>query len=406
MRLFRHRLSFANRLPMADLNHRTAVVNAIRAILPFTRGNDLAGATIERVELQIQHLDQNLQGFREVQDRLIGANIPQAEFEVHERLRATIQNEYDEAKIALQIRANELRRANVPVQPVAEPQQQQVIQIEGLNHLLAQKVENTWGEFDGTLWKWLSFRDLYHTAVHEHPHLSPAQKFQHLMKSLKGEAREALGHWKVTVENYVLAYQRLCDLYNQPHRAACELMNRLYELPVLKEASSKGLQHMSNVANEVKRQLTALNYSTQFSDVMFITALQVKLDEDTREKWEDEREENPTLTGMLTFIERRARTLACSNSKTKEHNAHKEQRDNHKRFGDKPNHQTPFKKPFIQSKSEQENRPSTSNPVCAFCNGSHKTRLCNKYLAKDQVGREKMVKEKKSCLNCEIWAHG
>lgn len=383
---------------MADLNRRTACRNAIRDILAFTTGNDLAGSTIQRVDVQLQNLERNFNNFMEVQDRLIGANIPQAEFDVHEQLRATIQEEYNNAKVALEERADQLRQANAPVQqPVVAPQQQ-IVQIEGMNRLLAQKIENVWGEFDGTLWKWASFRDLYRAAVHDNEHMSNAQKFQQLRKSLKGEAREALGHWQVTDENYILAYQRLCELYDQPHRAATELLSRIFDLDELHGPSSKGLQHLSNVANDVKRQMTALNYDTEHWDVLFITILQRKLDNESKKEWEIKRNaENPTLEEMLQFIENRARAL--TNVKPEPSN-HKEQKDNRKRFGDKFDYHNPPKKPFVANKSVQGTRTETSNPICAFCNGSHLTRLCNRYLAKERDGREKMVKEKRLCINC------
>lgn len=98
---------------MADLNRRTANVNAIRDILGFVQGNDLAGASIRHVELQIQNLDRNFENFGQVQDRLIGANITQAEFDAHEQLRANIQRDYNECKVALEERLDQVNQANV-----------------------------------------------------------------------------------------------------------------------------------------------------------------------------------------------------------------------------------------------------------------------------------------------------
>lgn len=233
-----------------------------------------------------------------------------------------------------------------------------------------------------------------------------------MIKSLKGDALDALGHWQITDGNYEHAYARLCNLYDQPHLAATDLMNRIYDVEVLKYSSSKGLQNLSNIANDVKRQMAALNYNTEHWDVMFITILQKKLDNESKKEWEIKRDPlNPTLDQMLTFIENRARALANLKLNVETHQEHKEQKDfrenkgNRKRFGDKQDYPYPKKKPFTQSNFEQQNKQTPKNMICAFCNGFHLSRSCNKYLANDQKGRERMLKEKGLCFNCLSSGH-
>lgn len=180
---------------MGDINRRVTQVNAIQAILAFVEGNDLATASIERVKQNIQNLVRSYNAFTEVHDRLISVPLLPGEFDTHEQLRVEIQRNYDDAHVALQTRANQLKPAEPQPQP-APAQQNDVpprIQIDGIQHLLAQRQENVWGDFDGTYSKWASFRDLFNATIHENQYLTNAQKFQHLKKSLKGEAKEALG---------------------------------------------------------------------------------------------------------------------------------------------------------------------------------------------------------------------
>lgn len=389
---------------MAEINRRTTLVNSIRAILAFVKGNDFAGASLERAQINLRNLNRHFATFTDIHNLLIGGNIPQMEFDAHEQLRATIQDEVIEIEELLTQKIQQLQRANQPAPAVIQPPpaQPQVIQIEGINRLLAQKLENVWGEFDGTLWKWAQFKDLFRAAVHENNHLSGAQKFQHLLKSLTGDAKEALGNWQVTDANYQLAYERLCNLYDRPQQAATELMNRMFELETLKHASSKGLQHLSNVANDVKRQMTALNYNTEHWDVMFITILQKKLDYESKKAWEIHKDPvNPTLNDMLTFIENRARVwanLKMEAESTKDNRGFKE---NRKRFGDRQNYHNPPKRPFIPSSVEQTSRPASNRIPCAFCNStSHLTYLCDGFVKKGLPDRKKMIKSKGLCLSC------
>lgn len=160
---------------MAELNRRTTQVNAIRAILAFVRGNDFNVVTLERVEILSRNLNRHHDTFLRVHDVLIGANIPAVEFNAHEQVRAAIENEVLEAEEALARKRQQLQQANPPPIVPPPPARPQVIQIEGINRLLAQKIEHVWGEFDGTIWKWASFKDLFRTSVHDNEHLSGAQ---------------------------------------------------------------------------------------------------------------------------------------------------------------------------------------------------------------------------------------
>lgn len=382
---------------MGDINRRTTQVNGIRAIFDYTQGQNLAVATIERVEQYLGNLDTIFEHFLATTDRLIGGNIPQNEFDEHERLRALSQQQYDDAKIALIERRNEINRAAVAAQPPLPVVQQQPIQIPGIDQLLAQKIENTWGTFDGTIWKWPSFRDLFGAAIHNHPTLVGSQKFRHLKKSLTGQAAEALGNWLETDQNYILAYQRLERLYDKPHQAACELLGRLDDLKKIK-GSGYELQNLSNVANEVKHHLEGLGHNTEHFDVFFIAQLQHKLDDKSKEEWEIRRGQNiPTLEQFLNFLEERASAFGygtLDDTKAKEQNGER-----------KSNRYEPYQKSVQKDNGEQSHRSSTFVFNCAFCNGAHSTRSCYRYLSEDRAGREKMIKDKRLCINCLARGH-
>ncbi|KAK6755699.1 hypothetical protein RB195_014218 [Necator americanus] len=67
-------------------------------------------------------------------------------------------------------------------------------------------------EFNGKSWQWDSFCQLFNATVHSIP-LSDLQKFNHLLRALKGEARESVTRFQITPENYLLAAQHLKEKY-------------------------------------------------------------------------------------------------------------------------------------------------------------------------------------------------
>ncbi|KAK6740939.1 hypothetical protein RB195_009034 [Necator americanus] len=67
-------------------------------------------------------------------------------------------------------------------------------------------------EFNGKSWQWDSFWELFNATVHSLP-LSNLQKFNYLVRALKGEARESIARFQITSENYPLAVQHLKERY-------------------------------------------------------------------------------------------------------------------------------------------------------------------------------------------------
>lgn len=373
---------------MADLNRRQTAVNALREVQRFIDGNDFVNAPIERLKVTLANVRRISGNFNDIHDRLIGAQIPQAEFDAHELLREEIQNLVNDLETSLLV---QMRNLAQPVPVHAAPAAQNA---DEMRYLLTQKVENTWGEFDGTLSKWKAFREMFASAVHDAGYLTNVFKFQQLVKSLKGEAAEVLEGWEITGDNYPLAWNRLNAVFHLPHQTVTKLINKLDELPKIERANRKQLQHLSNVANSVKLQMNGFGHNTEHCDIMFLATLEKKLDRFTRREWEMNRANEPTLEQFLTFIDRQARVAPDVIIDLKRHN-------------DGGSHSAPPVKKFrpenqkkfdVKSKKEYVN----SDVKCPVkeCGLSHYLFRCPKYLARDRIEREKFLKNNRLCLNC------
>lgn len=82
---------FIDRLPMAALHRRSSHVNSIREIRRFVEGAEFQNATLERVEVARASLERHFNAFNELHDELIGGNINQAEFNVHDALKNEVE---------------------------------------------------------------------------------------------------------------------------------------------------------------------------------------------------------------------------------------------------------------------------------------------------------------------------
>lgn len=383
---------------MASLNRRTTHVNSIREIQRFVDGNGFVNASIQRLTVLRATLKRHHVQFFEVHHELIDGQIAQAEFDAHEELKVEIEDIVNNAEVAILEQIGQLNRANVQAQPAQ--QQNNQMQAPDMRYLLAQRIDNVWGEFDGTLWKWATFRDFFVSTVHESNMMTNVVKFQHLIKSLTGEAAEVLGHWAITNDNYPLAWERLNQVYNRTHQAGTELLQRLYQFPVLTTATRKDLQHLSNVANDVKRQVTALGYDTNTWDLIFITVLEQKLDHKTKIEWELRRDqEEPTLNQLLDFIEKRARALAYLPLESSK------QKENREKIGEELEHTLETNK-FAKTENKNDYESYTATKcLIPECNYTHSLYKCRRFLAKTLEDRERFVKKNRLCMRCLYPGH-
>ncbi|RCN38545.1 hypothetical protein ANCCAN_15531 [Ancylostoma caninum] len=81
-------------------------------------------------------------------------------------------------------------------------------------------------EFSGKFWQWDSFWELFNATVHSLP-LSDLQKFNYLLRALKGKARESIARFQVTSANYNLAVAHLKEGYGNAQNIITGLHRQL-----------------------------------------------------------------------------------------------------------------------------------------------------------------------------------
>lgn len=200
--------------------------------------------------------------------------------------------------------------------PPAANQAPQVIKVQ--MPLQFQNMRNTWGFFDGSLQQWLGFKDRFDMSVNSQPDIPAIYKFSFLKESLTGEAAELLGGWGLQEDNYEDAWNRLLQKYGQKFPLACAHLNTFFNLPNLgrttRSITAKDLQHMSNVACETRRLLRSMDYPVAYWDLMFVHALQTRLDGIYRVKWDTERGNGdyPTMEKMTRFLDKESERLKNS----------------------------------------------------------------------------------------------
>lgn len=127
--------------------------------------------------------------------------------------------------------------------------------------------------FDGDLVQWISFINIFDTAVHRNAGLTSVLKMQYLMTSLSKEPLNMIKSLDITAENYLVAYQLLRDRYHNPRRLQALHLNALLDLPNITSGDNKRVRGFLNSYAEHVQALKALQIDIASDSNPLLSAL-------------------------------------------------------------------------------------------------------------------------------------
>lgn len=140
----------------------------------------------------------------------------------------------------------------------------------------------------------------------------PRHNHQCCRKTLaKDEASQITNHLPITEENLKLAWDLLCNRYNNERRLVETYVKNILHLPNA-NGSAASLKIIHDITLECIRELENLKIDTKPADFLLNTTIQQKLDPETVRSYEGAIQ-NPrsmqNFNDLLTFIENRFQTL-------------------------------------------------------------------------------------------------
>lgn len=271
-----------------------------------------------------------------------------------------------------------------------------------------QSTQPTWGKFDGNLFFWQSFKDRFTAAVHANENIKPVFKLQHLLASLSGRAARVVGTRQPTEQGYQAAWQRLCEIYDDPYMIIRAILEKMHRMSVIERASYDNLRKLVDTNHESVRQLRELNVPVEHWDQILVYMMVKRLDSSTADAWEMSRGNGlPTLEALCAFLDKRAQSLAHSQP-LELADASSDERPS--RGGQKRKHQP--NKPLVAGDkpanvesgagpAKSAARPGAKTlPPCPQCEGSHPIYHCPALKELNLAGRKEVIRGLGLCQNC------
>ena len=250
-------------------------------------------------------------------------------------------------------------------------------------------------EFDGKLEDWRTFYNLFVASIHEDKDLPKVKKFQYLLTSLKGEAKDLVKGLDITDANYDVAWEILSQRFQCERRHIFYHFNGLLDLPEIKELQQ--IPSFLTKYREHTQALEGLNHKLAEYSSMLTAVMIRKMSFYFKKRFDDFRgteTKYPTVTSLVEFLEKECLTLDGTSAKS----------TNPKPKPNNPPKQVHLSKtePAKSSADKPKSYPATK---CPLCDENHLLFRCEAFLKKSINDRRALVKSKNLCYNCMRSGH-
>ena len=346
---------------------------------------DLSNVSLTKYEKVTHSYYEKLAKWEEVQHRV--------EFEIEESaLEAEVGTAADykdgvDSKICALEEAWTLVHPPAPVEPVSTPS--------NFSHFTAEPTVNLpkldLPKFYGDVLQITSFWQQFGEIVDKRKDLAAVSKFNYLVSSLKGDAKNVIEGLPVTNEHYEDAKKLVVDRFGRPELVIFHHIQALLTLPVTSKTAERIKFHDKLMAHV--RSLEALGITSDQFGVILTPIIVSRLSQGIREEWSRESEGHEAdLSHLMDFLEKEMRRRdRCKTLGGLEETSEKPAND-----GWKGGHRLkpPGTATVLHSGSDNNSKK------CGFCKKGHASEKCYKYLKLNVRDRFDLVKENNLCFKC------
>jgi hypothetical protein len=240
-------------------------------------------------------------------------------------------------------------------------------------------------EFSGHFEKWLSFRDVFQSLIHNKNNLNSIEKMHYLKASLSGDALHTIENLAISGANYDEAWSLLEKRYGNERLIVQAHIRKILNSPAINKCTAASLRQLSDDVRSNLAALKALNRPVQHWDDILVTIIPDKLDFHSNREWQGKLgNEMPDSKTLLDFLESRYQHVASITASSANQTSQEKSGQNKS-----SKHQSSSNSVIINKQS------------CAFCKKTnHSLHQCTSFLRLSTDEKLKQVISLKLCENC------
>lgn len=281
----------AARLKMLKSN-RTTIKKTCTRFRTYLTTLNIPATTIVELRQRLQRFVGLWDNFNEAQSGIEAIESSDEFEQVHQNERESFEARYFEITIDLETlieRKEQETRGNLAQhesnsQPLRDGTPSMLSNNVANDHLKLPRV--TTPTFSGKYEKWIPFRNIFLSSIHQNPTLPSIQKMQYLLSVLKGEAHDVVSSLETFDENYAEAWKMLKERYDDDNLIIQKHIRVLFEQPVLHKENHVALRRMLDTVLKHVRALKATKRPTDQWDDLLMYLVTSRLDQTTNKEWE------------------------------------------------------------------------------------------------------------------------
>jgi len=267
------------------------------------------------VNVRLQSLEKVWEDYSAVQDQLEYTD--DDETQQHELDREAFTETYCELRARIDRMISEDRRAR----DISSAELQKRRAMHDYGNCVAPKIKLSTIEipkFGGQITEFKHFHDTFNRLIINNQTLDDVQKFHYLLSTVTNEAHQLIQNLPVTQHNFHVAWNLLCDRYNNERLIAAAHVKSLLSLPVINKESATDLRALINQFQSNLNAIKALDLSIPLHEVLLSQILIEHVDEVTRKQWEMKAVSQgiTELEAIIKFLEGKSQALELIHAKS------------------------------------------------------------------------------------------
>ncbi|XP_046986155.1 uncharacterized protein LOC124556210 [Schistocerca americana] len=241
---------------------------------------------------------------------------------------------------------------------------------------------------NGDVTQFRHFHNTFVSLVVNNEELEDIAMYYHFLSSLTGEERNVIAHLPVTRTNFKVAFDLVCNRYNNPRLVASAHLNKLLTLPAITKSCSGELLALLNEALSNVYALMALQLDVSLRGLITSQLLTERVEHSITTDSEDRLSSSslPTFKETCAFLENKCKSLEIAKTTAPQ------------RQGTTVNKQqnAPNTKQFGHSKQTYV----ATSTACVMCYQPHVLHKCSKFKQAMCSERKAVVMRNNLCHNC------
>lgn len=155
--------------------------------------------------------------------------------------------------------------------------------------------------YSGSYENWMSFRDTYHSLIHNNNSLYDIEKFYYLKTSLSGEAAKLIDSLELAEHYYSIAWKTITDRYENAKQIIKNHCRALINLPT---AIKSNVREVLGSIQKNFRALKACQQPVVDWGTLLIAIITNKFDFKINEEWESATADSdlPTFDDLINYF--------------------------------------------------------------------------------------------------------